>query len=239
MRTNQIAQQTNVHPNTVRLYEEWHYISPVPRARNGYREYSDIHLKQMQIARLAFRQEFIQNNLRRKATQIVRLSGREEFNLALKAAKAYYAFLQQELKYTWEAIAMIESIINNTNQYSNVYTHKEVAKRLNLTEETIRNWERNGLLEIKRNSQNHRQYTESDVQKCIIIRTLRSAHFSITSIAHLLQTISVRKNISITEVIASPGFVPQFTHVTDDLVNNIKKAMTDIAQVIALLEDLQ
>ena len=37
IRTHQIATFTDVHPNTVRLYEEWHCISPVPRCVNGYR----------------------------------------------------------------------------------------------------------------------------------------------------------------------------------------------------------
>ncbi|KYG30035.1 MerR family DNA-binding transcriptional regulator [Alkalihalobacillus trypoxylicola] len=66
MRTSEIAELSQVHPNTVRLYEEWQYISPVPRKPNGYRVYSALHLKQMKIARLAFKQEFIQNNLRKK-----------------------------------------------------------------------------------------------------------------------------------------------------------------------------
>ena len=75
MLTNEIAKKANVHPNTVRLYEKWGYISPVFRKQNGYRVYTETHLKQMYIARLAFSQEFIQNNLRKMATNIVRLSG--------------------------------------------------------------------------------------------------------------------------------------------------------------------
>ena len=33
-----------VHPNTVRLYEEWGFLPPVPRAPNGYRLYDQRHL---------------------------------------------------------------------------------------------------------------------------------------------------------------------------------------------------
>ena len=239
VRTHQIATFTDVHPNTVRLYEDWHYISPVPRAANGYRMYSELHLKQMQIARLVFRQEFIQNNLRKKATQIVKLSGREQFKEALIAAENYYAFLQQEYAHTISTVETIEKLQRNNILSETTYTHKQVAERLNLTEETVRNWERNGLLEIPRNSQNRRVYSESDMQKCMVIRTLRSAHFSITSIAHLLQAISTKKDASIVDIVKSPKFVPEFTHVTDDLVMNLKKAMTDVEQVIALLKELQ
>ena len=195
----------------------------------------------MQIARLAFSQEFIQNNLRKKATQIVKLSGREQLKEALIAAKNYYAFLQQEYAHTISTVETIEKLQQNNvlSESETTYTHKQVAERLNLTEETIRNWERNGLLEIARNRQNRRVYTESDIQKCMVIRTLRSAHFSITSIAHLLQAISTKKDVSIVDIVKSPKFVPEFTHVTDDLVMNLKKAMTDVEQVIALLKELQ
>ena len=46
MRTHQIA---DVHPNTVRLYEDWHYTSPVPRAANGYQVYTALHLNKCKL----------------------------------------------------------------------------------------------------------------------------------------------------------------------------------------------
>ena len=84
MRTSEIAKLSSVHPNTVRLYEEWGYLSPAPREPNGYSVYSELHLKQMKIARLAFRQEFIRNNLQKQASRIVRLSGQEKFKVSLQ-----------------------------------------------------------------------------------------------------------------------------------------------------------
>ena len=67
----------------------------------------------MQIARLVFRQEFIQNNLRKKATQIVKLSGREQFKEALVAVGNYYAFLNQEYVYTIRTVETIEKLQQN------------------------------------------------------------------------------------------------------------------------------
>ena len=45
MKTSEIAAIAKVHPNTVRLYEEWGYISPVQRQHNGYRHYTAIHVQ--------------------------------------------------------------------------------------------------------------------------------------------------------------------------------------------------
>ena len=32
LRTSEVAQAAGVHPNTVRLYEEWGFLPPVPRS---------------------------------------------------------------------------------------------------------------------------------------------------------------------------------------------------------------
>ncbi|MBD7937568.1 MerR family transcriptional regulator [Cytobacillus sp. Sa5YUA1] len=240
MKTSEIAKLSKVHPNTVRLYEEWQFISPVPRKPNGYRVYSELHLKQMEISRLAFRQEFIQNNLRKKATEIVRLSGREQFKDSLRAAESYLTYLQTEYEFALKAIETVKNLLQNKSITGQTYSHKSVASMLQLTEETIRNWERNHLYTVKRNAQNRRIYTERDIQKLLVIRTLRSAHFSITSIAHLFQEMKQsKKNTDILEILQTPTFSSDFFHVTDDLMNQLKIAMDDLKSIIAILTELQ
>jgi len=44
--TSQIAAIAGVHPNTVRMYEEWGLIQKPERKKNGYRVFHDIHIKQ-------------------------------------------------------------------------------------------------------------------------------------------------------------------------------------------------
>lgn len=51
--TRQIADLVGVHPNTVRLYEEWGYISKAKRKRNHYRVFNEKHLFEMRLARVA------------------------------------------------------------------------------------------------------------------------------------------------------------------------------------------
>ncbi|MFC4713555.1 hypothetical protein [Planococcus dechangensis] len=50
----------------------------------------------MTISQLAYKQKFIQNNLREKATEIVQLSGREAARTSLKATKDIaFAYLEE------------------------------------------------------------------------------------------------------------------------------------------------
>jgi hypothetical protein len=65
--TSQIANMFNLHPNTIRLYEVLGFISAPERKANGYRIFTEKHIKQIDIARLALRAEVLQNGLRKKA----------------------------------------------------------------------------------------------------------------------------------------------------------------------------
>ncbi len=42
--TSEVAKIIGIHPNTVRLYEEWGFISKVERKENGYRIFTDLHI---------------------------------------------------------------------------------------------------------------------------------------------------------------------------------------------------
>ena len=69
-RTSEIAALIGIHPNTVRLYEQSDLIPRPERQSNGYRIFTDIHVEQFKLARLAFQIEVLQNGLRKKIVQI-------------------------------------------------------------------------------------------------------------------------------------------------------------------------
>ena len=62
-RTSEIAKIIGIHPNTVRLYEELELIPKPDRMPNGYRVFTDLHIEQFRLARLAFQVEVLQNGL--------------------------------------------------------------------------------------------------------------------------------------------------------------------------------
>ena len=49
LKTSDIAKIVGVHVNTVRLYEDKGFLSPVPRSKSGYRLFTPLHLEQMRI----------------------------------------------------------------------------------------------------------------------------------------------------------------------------------------------
>ena len=59
--TSEVAKMIGIHPNTVRLYEEWGLIPNAERKANGYRIFTDFHIEQFRLARTAFQIEVLQN----------------------------------------------------------------------------------------------------------------------------------------------------------------------------------
>jgi len=238
-KTKEIAALVGVHPNTVRIYEEWSYISSVPRSENGYRIYSDLHLFQLKIARVAFRCEIVQGLIRAKARAIVEASGKEDFAQALEYAQAYLSHLEKEYYRALEAIELSEQWMCGLESASiQTYTRKEAAQVLDLTSEVIRNWERNGLLAVPRLSNGSRSYTENEIKRMKIIRTLRAAHYSMSAILRLMNKAEKTRatDINIKNVLETPEDHEDIISVTDRLTLSLEQAIESAKELIFLFK---
>ena len=69
---------------------------------------------------------------------------------------------------------------NITTKGSNIMTIKEVAEKFNMTNDTLRYYEKVGLIgPIKKNSSGIRDYSEEDLKRIEFIKCMRSAGISI------------------------------------------------------------
>ncbi|WP_256758356.1 MerR family transcriptional regulator [Cohnella sp. WQ 127256] len=236
--TKEIASLVGVHPNTVRIYEQWRYISSVPRGENAYRIYSDLHLFQLKIARIAFRCEIVQGLIRTKARAIVEASGKEDFTLALEYAQNYLSHLEQEYYRALEAIELSEQWMCGIESVSiRTYTRNEAAQVLDLSAEVLRNWERNGLITVSRLSNGSRSYTENEIKRLKMIRTLRAAHYSTSAILRLMNKAGTMSEtiINIKKVLETPEENEDIISVTDRLTYSLEQAMASAKELILLL----
>ena len=150
--TSQIADKFGLHPNTIRLYENWGVISSPERKPNGYRAFTDEHIKQIEIVRLALRAEVLQNGLRKQAVQIIQTVALRDYEKALTLTNDYIKNIDKETEFSKAAIVIVESILHNRPMKAGttLYTRQQAADELNTTIDTLRNWELNGLLTVKR-----------------------------------------------------------------------------------------
>lgn len=202
--TSQIAELTKVHPNTVRLYEKWGFLPPIPRTPGGYRIYNDEHLWQMKLARIALPGPYPGG--KKTVYKLVHLAAEKKYKEALCLAKLYLQEAQNELKEANHATKVLETWA--TKKYyktkSFQWSRKETARRLNITVDTLRTWERNGLLAVDKNHLGHKIYRPQTIDRLRIIRLLRNARYRISSIYRMFMHFDHGEKSNLTEILNTP-----------------------------------
>ncbi|MBC5580329.1 MerR family transcriptional regulator [Anaerofilum sp. BX8] len=236
-KTSQVAAVIGIHPNTVRLYEEWGIIPRPERKENGYRVFTDFHIDQIRLARTAFQIEILQNGLRKKIFQMVKLSAAGKFDEAFSLTQAYLSGLRQERDNAEDAIRIVKQIISGENQENRAFMkRKEVSEYLGVSMDTLRNWEMNGLLAVKRKENGYRIYTDDDIKRLKIIRALRCANYSLEAILRMLQQVSKNPNVDIKTVLNTPRPSDDIISACDQLIRSLSAAEKN---AIILMEMLQ
>lgn len=117
-----------------------------------------------------------------------------------------------------------------------VLSRKEVALLLDATTETVRNWERNGLITVPRMNNGNRAYGERELEQLRVIRTLRSAHYSINAILRPLKQIHQPRS-DIFTILNTPTDEEDIVSITDQLGKSLLEAITDAKTTLALYHD--
>lgn len=238
--TSQIAKIVGVHPNTVRLYESLELIPPAIRKNNGYRVFNDYHIEQFKLARMALKVDVLQNGLRKKAITIIKLSAKFELNKAILLSEEYLSQLHEEQENAEEAISIANNILKNKETHNDIktLTRKQAADHLHITIDTLRNWELNGLITVKRSKNGYRIYTQEDLLTLKIIRSLRCANYSLSAILRMLSALSNDPNTNIREVINTPNYNEDIVSVCDKLIFSLKEAELYAVQIIDQLKKM-
>ena len=239
-RTSEIAKIIGIHPNTVRLYEELELIPKPDRMPNGYRVFTDLHIEQFRLARLAFQVEVLQNGLRKKIVQMIKVSAAGDYDKALELAEGYRMQLRQEIANAEEAIDIVKRILDG-RQEENVHTmkRKEVSEYLNISMDTLRNWEMNGLLTVRRRQNGYRVYTDDDIRRLKIIRSLRCANYSLEAILTMLGQVSKYPGIDIKRALDTPKEDTEIIAVCDKLVTSLTKAESNAEKMLDKLKEMK
>lgn len=238
-KTTEIAKIIGIHPNTVRLYEEWKLIPNVERKTNGYRIFTDFHIDQFRLARTALQVEILQNGLRKKAVNIIKTSAQKDFVKAIGMTEEYLSQIQQERFNAEEAIEIVKSLLSKNEKINSAsLKRKDVSEYLNISMDTLRNWELNGLLNIKRKQNGYRVYTGEDIVRLKIIRSLRCANYSLSAILRMLNALSENPNIDIKNVIDVPKEDDDIITACDKLITSLNSAEKNAQYILLLLKEM-
>ena len=238
--TTEVAKIIGIHPNTVRMYEKWGLIPLAERKSNGYRIFTDFHIQQLRLTRIAFQIEVLQNGLRKKVIETIKLSARGDFDKALTFAKEYLRQIHREQRNAEEAIGIVKQILSGKSaEHTFLLKRKEVSDYLEISMDTLRNWERNGLLQIERKQNGYRAYTSNDIERLKIIRTLRLANYSLESILRMLNALEHNSQVDIKQVLNTPEENTNIVSVCDKLIVSLQDAEENAEKIITILLEMK
>ena len=239
-RTAEVASIIGVHPNTVRLYEKLGLIPKPERKPNGYRIFTDFHIEQFKLVRLALQVEVLQNGLRKKIIQTVKASAAGDFNTAISLTEDYLRQLQQERTNAEKAIEIVKHILSGgVPETSRCFKRKEVSEYLDISVDSLRNWEMNGLITVKRKQNGYRVYTDEDIRKLIIIRTLRCANYSLEAILQMLRQLSEDPDSDIETILNTPKQDADIISVCDRLIISLSAAEENACKILSMLQEMK
>lgn len=238
--TSEAAKIIGIHPNTVRKYEEWGLIPQAERKPNGYRIFTDFHIEQLKLIRIAFKIEVLQNGLRKKIVETVKVSASRDFDKALCFAEEYRKQIQREQRNAEEAIRIAKQIISGKSVEDSIcLKRKQASDYLDISMDTLRNWERNGLLKVKRKQNGYRFYTSDDIERLKMIRSLRCANYSLEAILRMLNALEHNPQVNIKAVLNTPQKDTDIVSVCDRLIISLRDAERNAGEIIEIISGMK
>jgi DNA-binding transcriptional MerR regulator len=237
---SKIAKAVGCHANTVRLYEEWGFLPPVPRAPNGYRLYSTEHLDQMRLARAALNTPWPGRAIRRSGLEIVSISASGDLGAALEKAYQHLALIQSERALAETTAELVSRWARGVPADSTRKSLRigDAAAHLQVSVDQLRGWERNGLLDIPRNPSNgYRLFGAPELARVRIIRMLRNAGYSLMAILRMLNELNRDQNTDVRQALDTPSVDEDVQHATDQWLTTLQAVEDRAREIIVLLEE--
>lgn len=188
LRTIHLARELGVHTNTIRLYETLGYLPPVPRGRNGYRQYTPLHLEQARLTHLTLRWPYVGDKV--LLVELVKRAASKDFGMAMELAYQYLAQVRMERTYAEAAFEFLERwaagyLMDSAQQKMHI---RQAAEYLHVTVDMLRNWERSGLIAVPRDPANgYRLYGTIEFGRLRVIRMLVQSGYSLMAILRMLR----------------------------------------------------
>lgn len=196
LRPIDIARKLDVGTSALRHYEEWGIVPPAKRKKNGYRMYTEIHEAYFQCIRAMYPGYGMA-----LIKKIMPMIQQKKFTEALWEVNQIQAALYQKRQQAIQALETLKS--DHMEKFMEKRKKKwymigETAKVLDVPASTLRHWEKERLIQPRRDPDNgYRIYDKEDIRQLVMIRTLQSSVYFLDSVRSIIKEINQR---SISEV---------------------------------------
>ena len=105
--------------------------------------------------------------------------------------------------------------------------------------DALRNWEMNGLLTVKRKENGYRIYTDDDIKRLKVIRSLRCAGYSLEAILRMLQQLSQNPDADIKAALNTPRASDDIISACDQLILSLSAAEKNAVVLLQMLREMK
>ena len=242
LRTSDLAREVGIHPNTVRQYVEWGLLPPVERSSAGYRLFTQRHLDCLRLARVIYAAAYPGRGFRALGNQIIQRAVVDDWTGALEKAREHLALVKAELKQADTAANLLEHWAQNMPGDSEDETPLaigEVSKLLGVSLDVIRNSERNGLINVPRNSyNNYRLFGKKEIERLQIIRMLSKAGYSHMAILRMFIELDGGNTRDLKKILDTPRADEDIFTAADRWLTTLHTQEKLAQQVIQLVEEI-
>lgn len=237
--TSEIAQAAGVHPNTVRLYEELGYLPAIRRSKKGYRLFSAYDLDQMKLARFALQGPYPGGKTPVEA--LVKAAAAHQLGDALEHAYRYLSQIRAEYAQAEAAAMLLERWAGGTpiEPTTGHLRIKQVAQLLDITPHRLRDWERNGLIDVPRHPDNgYRWYGAEEIGRLRVIRMLRASGYSVSAILRLMNHLDSGRTGDLRRILDTPDPDSDIWSAADSWLSTLKAQEQRALEIISFIEEM-
>ena len=120
------------------------------------------------------------------------------------------------------------------------YRTAQVAEMIGIHPNTVRLYEESGLIpKPARRANGYRVYTDEDIRRLKIIRSLRCANDSLEAILRLLQQVSQNSDTDVRAALNTPKQTDDIISVCDRLIVSLCAAEKNAYKVLDMLHDMK
>jgi DNA-binding transcriptional MerR regulator len=235
-RTSDLAREVGTHPNTVRMYEQWGFLPTPPRAANGYRVYTRMHVEQYRLARLVMHGAWPGEAIRLSALNLVRTAASGELVSTFALASEHLRLVRAELAAADQAARFVDRWVKGRAHEHLVepLSIQHAARELDVSIDVLRNWERDGLVRIPRDPRNHyRIYTSAEFPRLRVIRTLRRAGYSTMAVMRMLRAFDRGQRTQLRKTLDTPPVGEDMIYATDQWLTTLAEQEARAKNIIA------
>jgi DNA-binding transcriptional MerR regulator len=245
LRTSDLGKAVGVHPNTVRRYGERGLLPPVERSPSGYRLFTERHLDCLRLARVVYGSPYAGSAIQQSGMRIVATTVGGELEEVRALAYRHLALVQSERNRADVAAGVLERWAlgevpaGGTDTATRPLQIGEAAQLLGVTIDILRNWDRNGLIDIPRDPANgYRRYGAPQISRLRVIGTLSRAGYSLSAILRMLIQLDRGDKNNLRRALDTPRPDEDAFLASDRLISTLAALEQQARRIIVLVEDM-